>query len=182
MTRYLPVLRVFLIALTLVAGAVHETHASHALAIERHTQWQPHLERSEAALDGGDVRGALLAWREGYAAALASRHWEGLIAVGDVYLRIGDAGAFRAAARTKARKIYRAALFRARDSASVAGVLRTAEAFAGLGDGEVVEQCIRVARGLAALVRDARAEAQVRGFAERWAARELEVERLRVTN
>src|SRR3989304_2195647 len=78
------------------------------------------------ARGGGAGRAPPGAGRGGYAAALPSRHWEGLIAVGDVYLRIGDAGAFRAAARTKARKIYRAALLRARDSASVAGVLRTA--------------------------------------------------------
>jgi len=37
---------------------------------------------------------------------------------------------------------------RARSQDSVDGVLRTAEAFARLGDGEVVEQALRVARDL----------------------------------
>jgi len=167
--------------LVLLSGAAGEAQADHALAADWRTAWRPHLERVDTALGRGDVRGALLAWREAYAAALASRHWEGLIDAADAYLRVGDAGAFRNDAHTKARTIYRAALFRARQSASLAGLLRTAEALADLGDGEGVEQALRLARALAALARDARGEEQVRRFAERWAARPLGVERFRIT-
>ena len=39
-----------------------------------------------------------------------------------------------------------------------------------LGDGEVVEQCIRVARQVAAQSRDPYAEEHLRAFTERWAA------------
>lgn len=170
-----------MLALALLAGAAGEAQADHALAADSRTAWRPHLERVDTALGRGDVRGALLAWREAYAAALASRHWEGLIDAADAYLRVGDAGAFRNDAHTKARTIYRAALFRARQSASLAGLLRTAEALADLGDGEGVEQALRLARALAALARDARGEEQVRRFAERWAARPLGVERFRIT-
>jgi hypothetical protein len=46
-----------------------------------------------------------------------------------------------------------------------------------LGDAPVVEQCLDLARPLAAQGRDERAEQRVRAFAERWGARKFEVER-----
>ena len=85
-------------------------------------------------------------------------------------------GGFKKAAEVKARTIYLAALFRARQEASLDGVLRAAEAFAELGDAPVVEQCLKLARPLAAETRDARADRRLRVFAERWEARRLEVE------
>lgn len=94
----------------------------------------------------------------------------------DVYRRLGDLGGLRKAAESKARTIYLAALFRARQEASLDGVLRAAEAFAELGDARVVEQCLMLARPLAAETRDERADLRVRVFAERWEARRLEVE------
>src|SRR2546422_1284226 len=117
-----------------------------------------------------------LRWRDAYAAARRGRHWEGLVAVGDVYRRLGGLGGFKKAAEVKARTIYLGALFRARQEASLDGVLRAAEAFAELGDAPVVEQCLKLARPLAAETRDARADRRLRVFAERWEARRLEVE------
>ena len=124
-----------------------------------------------------DLTRAVMLWREEYAAELRSRHWEGLVAVADVYRRLGDLDGFRRASEVKARETYLAALFRARQDASLDGVLRVAEAFADLGDAEVVQRCLDIARAVAAQARDARGEDRVRVFAERWAARRLEAEK-----
>lgn len=169
-----------MLALMVVVGAVNEALAGPADTAGRRTTWRPHLERVEAAILRRDTEGALMAWREAYAGALASRQWEGLVEVADAYLKIGDADASRAAALPKARRIYRAALFRARHAGSVTGVLRVAEAFGVFGDDDVVETCIRVARELAAQAHDAASEERVRSFATRWLARELEVEQFHV--
>jgi hypothetical protein len=162
----------------LLLGVVGDAVAGHAAAGAAQIAWQAELDRVDEALSRNDVGRATLLWREAYAAALRSRHWEGLVAVGDAYRRLGDLGGFRAASRTKARQTYLAALFRARQEGSLTGALRVAEAFAELGDQEVIEQCIKVARALAAQTRDAGGDARVRAFAERWEARKLEVERL----
>jgi 16S rRNA (cytosine967-C5)-methyltransferase len=76
-------------------------------------------------------------------------------------------GEFFQAAGGKGRRIYLAALFRARQQESLDGVLRTAEAFAGLGDRELVDRCLRIAESLAARVPDAQARERVREVAER---------------
>jgi len=76
----------------------------------------------------------------------------------------------------KARQAYLSALFRARSEGSLAGVLITAERFAELGDRDVVEQCIRVARKVAAQSRDPYAEEHLRAFTERWAASAQEID------
>jgi len=91
-----------------------------------------------------------------------------MVAVGDVYRRLGALGGFQKTAAAKARTVYLAALFRARSEASVDGVLEAARGFADLGDETVVERCLDVARSIAAQTRDLRAEERVRAFAERW--------------
>jgi hypothetical protein len=91
-----------------------------------------------------------------------------MLDLGDASLRIGEGGNSPSTAQAKARTAYLAALFRAREQGSVAGALRAAEAFAMLGDWEVVEQCVRVAEELAEYARDARDREQVRAFRERW--------------
>src|SRR3972149_5405313 len=98
-------------------------------------------------------------------------------AAADVSRRLGDLDGFRRAWEVKARETYLAALFRARQDASLDGVLRVAEAFADLGDAAVVQRCLDIARAVAAQARDARGEDRVRVFAERWAARRLEAEK-----
>ncbi len=77
--------------------------------------------------------------------------------MGDAYLRIAGTAEGRKTAEAKARRIYLAALFRARQQRSVQGMLRTAEAFAALGDREVTEQCLILAERLAEEARDAEA-------------------------
>ncbi len=165
-----------MITLIVPAVAVTDAFAGHAIAAESQVDWRTHLAKVDEAVGKSDVPVAVLRWRDAYAAALRSRHWEGLVAVGDVYRRLGDLGGFREAAEAKARTIYLAALFRARQEASLDGVLRAAEAFAELGDAPVVAQCLKLARPLAAETRDERADRRLRVFAERWEARRLEVE------
>src|SRR5438034_4881917 len=135
-----------LLALMGPAVAVNDAFAGHAIAPESQVDWRTHLTKVDEAVGKSDVPVAVLRWRDAYAAALRSRHWEGLVAVGDVYRRLGDLGGFKEAAEVKARTIYLAALFRARQEASLDGVLRAAEAFAELGDAPVVEQCLKLAR------------------------------------
>lgn len=107
--------------------------------------WGVSLERMDAALAEKNVSAAEMEWHRAYTLALRSRRWEGFVAVGDAYLRIGEVANGRRAAEARARGLYLDALFRARDERSMDGILRTAEAFAALGDREVVEQCLRVA-------------------------------------
>jgi hypothetical protein len=166
----------FLIALMMPTVAVTDASAGHAIAAESQVAWRAHLAKVADAVDKADMPGAVLHWRDAYAAALRSRHWEGLVAVGDAYRRLGDRGGFKEVAAAKARTIYLAALFRARQEASLDGVLRAAQAFADLGDAVVVAQCLKLARPLAAETRDARADQRLHVFAARWEARRLEIE------
>lgn len=166
------------IVLTELVAFVGEVSAEHAAATGSPLAWKEHLEKVEEAMSRRDLGEAANQWRHAYASALRSRHWEGLVAVADAYRSLGRAGGFTKVADAKARQAYLAALFRARQEGSVDGVLRVAEAFADLGDREVVDRCVDVARATAARAHDARGEARVRVFAERWAARRLEVEKL----
>src|SRR5262249_48145617 len=132
-----------------------------------------HAASRRDALSGGEMR-----WGDPSFPAIKSRHWEGMVAAGDIYRRLGELGGFRKLADAKAREAYLAALFRARNRGSLEGVLRTAQGFAELGDQEVVEQCIHVARNVAARAGNARAEERVRSFVERWDARAREADHL----
>jgi hypothetical protein len=139
--------------------------------------WTAHLPSVDGALAAGDVKAAVRAWHTAHAAALASGSWEGMIEAGDAYLRIGRAAGARTPAEAKARQAYLVALFRARAQRSLDGVLRAADAFAQLGDDEVVAQGIAVARALAARHRDAAADARLGEAQPRLAARLLEAKR-----
>jgi hypothetical protein len=131
--------------------------------------WMTHLRQVDDALAKRDVGAAERAWRDAYAAAVASRRWEGMIEVGDVARRIGQATGTQAKADARARWTYRAALYRARADNSVDGVLRAAEVFSSLGDREVVVQCLRIAEHLASQARDPQARERVFLLSERLA-------------
>ena len=154
----------------LLVATIRDALADHAIGTEAQLAWQAHLLKVEQAMARGDFAEAETLWREAYAAALKSRHWEGVIATGDTYRALGARAGFRAASVSKARQAYLTALFRARSEGSLAGVLITAERFAELGDREVVERCISVARKVAAQSRDPYAGEHLRAFTERWAA------------
>jgi len=125
-----------------------------------------HVRRVDEALARGDVSTAVRAWHDAYGAALASRAWEPMLAVGDAHLRIGGAGGIGGAAYARARENYLVALFRARARRSLDGVLRATEAFARLGDRDVVDMGLRVARDVAARGGDPEAVERVRRFAQ----------------
>jgi hypothetical protein len=151
-----------------LAASVKDVLADHAIGTDTQLAWQARLLKVEQAMARGDFAGAEALWRETYAAALKSRHWEGVVAAGDTYRALGARAGFRAT--SVARQAYLIALFRARSEGSLAGVLIIAERFAALGDREVVEQCIRVAQKVAAQSRDPYAQEHLRAFTERWAA------------
>ena len=166
-------------ALMLGVFALSEGTASHMKAAVRDSlsPWEIHIQKVDEALAERNADAAVRAWHDAYIAALGSWRWEGMVAVGDAYLRIGEGPVSRHASQAKARQIYLAALFRAHQQVSLDGVLRAAEAFADLGDREVVEQSIRIAERLAEQDGDPQAGNRVRTFAERWAARVVEAQR-----
>jgi hypothetical protein len=169
---------VSMLAVTILALLSVEFLADHVAGADPDVAWQVQLARVETALARNDLAGAELLWPEAYVAAIKSRHWEGMVAAGDIYRRLGELGGFRKLSDAKAREAYLAALFRARNRGSLEGVLRAAQGFAELGDQEVVEQCIRVARSVAARSWNPRADERVRLFAERWDARAREADHL----
>ncbi len=128
--------------------------------------WRARLRDVDTALAEGRVSRAVRAWHDARALAARSGSWEPLLAVGDAARWIGEAAPPPHAAREQARMAYLQALFRARAQESIDGVLRATEAFARLGDRDVVEGGLRIAEELAAR-RDAGARARVRDTAAR---------------
>jgi hypothetical protein len=162
----------------LVTGlAVVEVLTSRAVIEEAASRWQASLERMDDAIARRDIDAAKRQWRDAYAMALRTRHWDALIEVGDAYRRLGHAGGFGRAADAGAREAYLNALLRARRDSSLDGVLRTGEAFAELGDRAVVDQCLHLARELAERDGDPAARQRVKFFSDRWTGRTLEAER-----
>ncbi|MBI4634850.1 MAG: hypothetical protein HY727_00740 [Candidatus Rokubacteria bacterium] len=137
--------------------------------------WERHLARFDGALGAGDRSAAARSLGDAYRAAVASARWEGLVAVGDAYLRSGDVLGSRMDVTAMARRSYLAALTRARQRGSLAGLLRTAEAFAALGDREVVAQCLTISQRLAARTGDPEAADQVRALSERLEGRRVDL-------
>ena len=127
--------------------------------------WSPAVLQADAALARKEYSAALRAANDAYTAALASTRWDGMVLAGDLYRRIGDQTGLRRSFDAKAKEAYQKAFFRARQQASVEGVLRSMEGYAALGDVQMVGVGIRVAERLAA--RDPEALADVRAFRAR---------------
>jgi len=150
-------LAVALIATALVAAVMEvqaglSSHEARGAEPRRRsdTLWIANVASVDQALARHDVSAAVGAWHDAYGAALASRGWEGMIAVGDAFLRIGTEAGSVSGSRPNARQAYLNALVRAHRDGSADGMRRTAEAFAALGDHAVAEHCFRVADDLAA--------------------------------
>jgi hypothetical protein len=111
--------------------------------------WTAHLHAVDRALGQHDITGALRAWESAHLAAVESLSWEGLLAAGDTYRRIGEVSGEPRSAEATARRAYFAALYRACRANSFEGILRAADAFAELGDREVVDECLGLAELLA---------------------------------
>jgi hypothetical protein len=112
-------------------------------------EWTATLARIDDGLHAGDPGLAVAAWRDAYREAVKSGRWDAMADVGDAALRIGDVREFRETPQAAARKSYLTALFRARASASLEGVLRVADGFTALGDDAVVRECLRIGDDLA---------------------------------
>jgi hypothetical protein len=143
-----PLVMLAVAAVGLVAVRVCACTTSPATAGE--SAWRDHLQAADAALAESNVSRAARVWQEARSAALRSGAWHALVEVGDASLRIGELAAARGSARAEARDLYLRALFQARARGSLDGVLRVTEAFASLGDQDVVERGLSVARQLAA--------------------------------
>jgi hypothetical protein len=159
------ILVVLLVASLISSGRVHHTLVRGPRAAEGGGAGADDLRkliltRARDTYAAGDHGRAWAAWREAYAAARAQRDWRGLIDVGDA--AVGMEGA------RWARQSYATSLSLAREQGSVDGVLRSGEAFAGLGDRRALHHAIHLADRLAG--DDPGAHARVRDFAAIFAA------------
>jgi hypothetical protein len=127
--------------------------------------WTPAIQQADGALARKEYSAALRAANDAYSLALESTRWDGVISAGDLYRRIGDHTGLRRSFDAKAKEAYQKAFFRARQQASVEGVLRSMEGYSALGDDQMVGVGLRVAERLAA--RDPEALADVRAFRTR---------------
>jgi len=122
--------------------------------IETLGPWTAHIEAMDQALESNDPGESIRAWRQGYSSALSHPGWLGLLTVANASLRLSAFPGLARDAAARARETYWIAFFRARQQRSLNGVLHAAEAFGLLGDYSTVEQCMRVAEGLAASTGD----------------------------
>jgi len=111
--------------------------------------WTKGLDSARAAVAAGEPDAAARAWREAYSAAVRTRQWEPMLAVGDAALEVGRVAGTSPDAQQQARQSYLQAIILAEQQRSLDGVLRSAEAFARIGDRAVVEQTFMIARRLA---------------------------------
>ena len=169
------------IALLVASIAALEVFAARTASEPAPTGWHASLAKMDDAIARGHLAAAEARWHDAHGHARRSGQWEALIHLGDGSRRLGRAAGGRRAAEAQARDAYLSGLLRARRAESLEGVLRAAEAFAELGDRDVVEQCVRVAHTLAARTADPVAMEQVKRFSDRWAARTLEAERGRAS-
>lgn len=131
------------------------------------TNWIAQLQRMDEALARGDVSAAARARHDAYSAALRSRRWDGMAAVGDASVRLAQLPGERAAMLSEARRAYLSALFRARHQRSLDGVLRVAEAFAALGDREAARQALVMAGTMTAGTQQTEIAERMRAIRER---------------
>ncbi len=165
---------VIAILILLIRLALTEAAASHEqLGGNSDAPWANHIRTLDDALAKKNISAAERALHQAYLAALGSRHWEGMVEVGDATLRVGEVSGYRKVSEAKARRMYLQAFVRARQQGSIDGLLRTAEAFSALGDREVADQGIRLVERLAEQARDTEARDRVRVFRERLAAGSL---------
>src|SRR5258706_10513357 len=91
-----------------LAATVKDVLADHATGTETQLAWQARLLKVEQAVAANEFARAELLWRDAYAAALKSRHWEGMVAVADTYRALGAQAGFRQRrSRRPARRIPR---------------------------------------------------------------------------
>ena len=137
--------------------------------VEAFGPWTAHIEAMDQALANNDPGESVRGWRQAYSAALSHPGWLGLLTVAAASLRLAAFPGLARDAAARARETYWIAFFRARQQRSLNGVLHAAEAFGMLGDRSTVEQCMRVAEGLASRAEDGDELERVRLIAARLA-------------
>ena len=137
-----------LAALTLVFAAVKDGRARAESQAPAVPDWGRHLRTMDDALARHDGDAAVRAHDDAHAAVLVAQSWDGMLAVGAATLRLAPNGSSPDGARADARRMYLWALVRARGAGSLAGVLRAGEAFAALGDRDMVALSARIAEAL----------------------------------
>lgn len=156
--------RVGLAAILVLFGTSLAGNAA-AVSTSAADPWTPAIEQVDNALARKEYSAALRAANDAYTLALGTTRWDGMVCAGDLYRRIGEATGLRRSFESKAREAYQKAFFRARQQASVEGILRVTEGYHALGDTQMVGLGIRVAERLAA--RDPEAQADIRTFRAR---------------
>lgn len=130
--------------------------------------WDQYIRVMDAARLRGDFYAADAARQKAYLAALGSRRWEAMAAVGDASTRLGEEfPRARENLRPEVHRIYCAALLRARQQESLDGVLRVSEAFADLGDRAQAREGLVVAAEMLAMGGSARDAERLKALAER---------------
>lgn len=110
--------------------------------------WAHRLALVDEALADKSMSRAFYEWHEAHSEAFRSGRWEALAAVGDAALCIDALAGAAAGFRADARRVYLAALVRARAAQSAEGAQRIAEAFVRLGDAHLAEYARRLASKL----------------------------------
>lgn len=110
--------------------------------------WTYRLTLIDEALAAGTMSRAFYEWHEAHTEAFRKGCWQSLLAVGDAAARIDAAVGPAVGFRADARRVYLAALVRARAEQSAIGVRRVALAFTKLGDHELAERAYRAAQDL----------------------------------
>jgi hypothetical protein len=141
--------------------------------VEAHGPWTGHIQAMDQAIAENAPGESVRAWRQAYSASLSHPGWLGLLTVAAASLRLRVFPGLSRGAIARARETYWIAFFRARQQHSLNGVLHAAEAFGMLGDRATVEQCMRVAEGLAAHTGDVEEVNRVRHIAARLADQAL---------
>ena len=132
--------------------------------------WRAHLDVVEKELARGHIDVAVRVWHDAQGAAVVSRSWESMIALGDSWMAIGRAAGTPRGSRERAREAYTTALIWARRSRSVDGVLGSAEGFRRLDEHVFAEQSLRIAERM--VDGEGFATRRVLEVRQRWAAAE----------
>ena len=85
--------------------------------------WDQYIQVMDDALTRGDLNAAEMARQEAFLAARGSRRWDAMVAVGDASVRLMRSPGASPTLGAEARRIYRWALFRARQQGSLEGVV-----------------------------------------------------------
>jgi len=170
-TRWVRACPLLLVLLTIIGLALHSLATDRAAVASASVQSSEvaglsSLKVLDDALAQGRIDVAVRSWDAAYRAAFASRQWKGMADVGDAALMISASSETRSAWRARARQSYLMALYRARATGSVDGILRVGTAFHALGDRDVAAMCLRTAEDVAARRNDQADRAKIRRFAE----------------